>query len=158
MSNRTDITYGYGFSIQNVTEKALAAFILKHREVFSADEEEKDACDLAELVLKNKTVEDELFIYFDDYENDNSGHTGFGSAISNIMSRETEIGFTYEESTSFDRYAEKYILFPECYPWQLNDKEKELTEESLFAIMAKYVMELHLDVDDIDYHDVEYYG
>lgn len=41
MSNRTDITYGYGFSIQNVTEKALAAFILKHREVFSADEEKR---------------------------------------------------------------------------------------------------------------------
>lgn len=158
MSSRTNITYGYGFSIQNVTEKALAVFILNHRDVFSANEEEKEVCELAELVLNDKTVEEELFTSLDDYEDKITGHTGFGGAISNIMSRETEIGFSYEETTSFDRYAEKYILFPECFPWRLNDKEKELTEESLFAIMATYVMELHLDVDDIDYQDVEYYG
>lgn len=157
MSMQTNISYGYGFSILNVTGKALAAFIIKHREYFSENEVEKDACDLSELVLNNKTAENELFIYFDDYEDDNSGNTGFGSAVSNIMSRETGILFSYEPGQS-DCNSKKHILFPECFPWQLNEKEKNLTVESLFEIMSKYAVELNLETSDVGYHSVEYYG
>ena len=97
MSMQTNVSCGYGFSIENVTEEALAAFILNHRDVFSKTEKEKEACNFAEITADKKAVEDELFFYLDDYEDDNSGYTGFGAAISNIMTRETGIGFTYKK-------------------------------------------------------------
>ena len=155
MSMQTNVSCGYGFSIENVTEEVLAAFILKHRDVFSKTEKEKEACNFAEITADKKAVEDELFFYLDDYEDDNSSYTGFGAAISNIMTRETGVGFTYKKIQR-EHYSEKYILFPKCLPWQLNDKEKKLTEDSLREIMSKYVIELNHETSNINCHSVEY--
>ncbi|MDD6990001.1 hypothetical protein [Ruminococcus sp.] len=157
MSMKSSIIYGYGFSIENVTEETLAQFILNHRNVFSKDKEENGVCDLAEQLLKKQAGEYELLRYLSDYEDDNSGNSGFGAVISNIMSRETGILFQYESGQS-DCNSKKHILFPECFSWQLNDKEKELTEESLREIMSKYAVELNLETSDVGYHSVEYYG
>lgn len=49
-----------------------------------------------------------------------------------------------------------YILFPMTYPWTLNQKEKELTEEKVAEILTKYANILHPNEDlMMDYLTVE---
>lgn len=96
------------------------------------------------------------FIKKHKYSCDNNGIEGIGSVIANIMSRETGIRFIYcppdDECNTFAS-----VVFEQGYPWQLNESEKELTEEKLSNICKKYMDELRI-TDVPDYLELEYYG
>ena len=59
---------------------------------------------------------------------------------------------------SFDFNGAAYLIYPPIYPWQLknmSDKEKNLTEEALCELYAKY---LHIITDEdlvVEYKSVE---
>lgn len=48
-----------------------------------------------------------------------------------------------------------YLIYPPCYPWQITDADKEMTEEKLRLLYAKYVNILTDDVLDVDYQSAE---
>lgn len=149
MSMQSTIIYGHGFEIHG-EDKALIAFISNHRKTI------KQLCRGEELLKYiadgGCTVIDDFF----DMECEESGREGVYSIVSNVMRLETGIRFQYEpgdcECGSTDT-----ILLAECMPWQMNDREKELTEEDLDAIVKKYVDELGI-VTTQGFLGVEYYG
>lgn len=134
----------YGFN-SNCDEEKLIDFIKEHKEAFcKSDREKKLYNDMLNYTESEYNLED----FFEDYSCDNTGMTGLGAVIANIMSRETGIRFAYCQLES--------IVFDEKYPWLFNETEKELTEEKLSNICKKYMDELGV-VDNPDYLNLEYY-
>lgn len=134
----------YGFN-SNCDEEKLIDFIKEHKEAFcKSDREKKLYNDMLNYTESEYNLED----FFEDYSCDNTGMTGLGAVIANIMSRETGIRFAYCQFES--------IVFDEKYPWLFNETEKELTEEKLSNICKKYMDELGI-VDNPDYLNLEYY-
>ena len=134
----------YGFN-SNCDEEKLIDFIKEHKEAFcKSDREKKLYNDMLNYTESEYNLED----FFEDYSCDNTGMTGLGAVIANIMSRETGIRFAYCQPES--------IVIDEKYPWLFNETEKELTEEKLSNICKKYMDELGV-VDNPDYLNLEYY-
>ena len=150
MSMQSSIVYGFGFEIEEITDENLFNFIEKYKEILCKSEEERQLFD-------GVTIRSDLKNYLDDYPCDCSGHEGFGAVVSNAISRETGIRIEYQMG-QFDCYSFPTVLFSQSMPWGLNDKEKELTEESLTEILIPYAEELGLEERDVGYVEVEYYG
>lgn len=87
-----------------------------------------------------------------------SWQAGIGALVSNIMTEETGIRFKYQISIGQDDCDVPWILFSEALPWNFNQKEKELTAETLENIMTRYMTELDICPDKIGFQTVEYYG
>ena len=143
--------YGYGFN-SDCDEEKLIEFIKTHKDTFcKSDKEKKLYKDMLSYAEKKYDLED-FFAY---YSCDNMDTEGIGAVIANIMSRETGIRFTY--CPSGDCCLHDSIVFKEKYPWQINESEKELTEEKLLNICKKYMNELGI-TNSPDYLSLEYYG
>ena len=155
MSMRTDIVYGYGFtSVDEIEDNKLIEFIKNHKDAFCKSEEELA---LFEDMLEFTKDEYDLEDFFELYGCDMTGLEGNGAVISNIISRETGIRFEYQCGDA-DCCSYPSILFSETYPWNFNEKEKNLTVESLTEILLPYVEELGLGKNSIDALEIEYYG
>lgn len=55
--------------------------------------------------------------------------------LSNVINELEDINITY--TTNFDN--ESFCVFSPMYPWNLNEREKNLTYEALEDIFAKYI-------------------
>ena len=128
--------------------------IKNHKVTFCKSDKEKE---LFEEMLEYTKDEYDLEDFFDCYSCKMTGMEGNGAVISNIISRETGIRIQYEMGQS-DCCSYPSVLFAECMPWHLNEKERNLTVESLTEILLPYVEELGLSRKDIDALEIEYYG
>lgn len=157
MSMSTSIVYGFGFIVDEITDKKLIDFIKNHKNTFCKSPTEKEMfneiLNMIELEIDMYGLTD----YFESYSCDCSGQEGRGAVISNIISRETGIRVQYEMGQD-DCYSYPSVLFPEGMPWHLNEKEKNLTKESLTEILLPYVEELGLSRNNIEELKIEYYG
>lgn len=157
MSMETSIVYGHGFIVDEVTDEKLIDFIKNHKNAFCKTPTEIAMYDeilkMTETEIDTYGTED----YFQGYSCICSGQEGRGAVVSNIITRETGIGVQYEMG---DRDCDSYpsVLFPEGMPWHLNEKEKNLTINSLTEILLPYVEELGLSKDNIESLKIEYYG
>lgn len=156
MSMQTNMIYGYGFEVCYVDDEKLIEFIKNHKETFCKSDEEKE---LFEELLKYEPDDyclDDL-LEESDVTCDVTGRTGFGVPISNIISRETGIRVQYEIGCG-DCGSVPSVLFSEQYPWNYNEKEKNLTVDSLNELFIPYVKELGLSKEVLGGLAVEYYG
>lgn len=149
MSASTAIIYGYGFGI-DVTDEILVEFAKNHRDTV------------------NNGIGRKLLAYIDDGNTNISekfstvpcgvnGKEGIYSLVSNVMRLETGINFQYEPGDS-DCDCYDTILLAESMPWEMNDLERGLTEETLKSIMRPYMDELGYKDKEPDYVKMEYYG
>lgn len=153
MSMNSSFIYGYGFNCDS-DEGKLIDFIKEHRETFCKSDREKELYN--DMLNYTESEYYGLEDFFEDYSCDNTGMEGMGAVIANIMSRETGIRFAYCQPDG-DCNTLASVVFEEGYPWQLNENEKELTEEKLLNICKKYMNELGI-TDNPDYLSLEYYG
>ena len=152
MSMGSSFIYGYGFNC-DCEDKKLIDFIKTHKETFCKSEIEAK---LYDEMLRYTENEYDLEDFFGYYSCESNGIEGNGAVISNIMSRETGIRFMYcQPDGNCDTWAS--IVFKEGYPWQLNEVEKNLTEEKLGEICMRYMEELGI-LELPDYLSLEYYG
>lgn len=131
--------YGCGFSC-DFTDEKLIDFIICHKESFCKTEEETNRY---ERMLKYMKSDYDLEDFFEDYPCDANAMEGNGAVIANIMTRETGIKFEYFQPDD-NGIGNGIVVFSPCYPWQLNDKEKNLSEEELIDILQKYMAELNI--------------
>ena len=152
MSMKSSFIYGFGFNCDCKEEK-LIDFVKTHKEAFCRSDKEKK---LYENMLDYTASEYDLEEFFEDYCCDNTALNGNGAVIANIMSRETGIRFEYcQPDDACETLAS--VVFGAGYPWQLNEVEKNLTEEKLSNICKRYMDELGI-TDDPDYLNLEYYS
>lgn len=151
MSMRSSHIYGYGFNCDCKDEK-LVNFIKAHKGTFCRTEEEKEIYNV--LASEDELDLEELFKGYTCDSNSIEG--GAEAVITNIMSRETGIRFIYcLPCEDCDTWAS--IMFAEGYPWQLNEAEKNLTEEKLQNICKQYMNELGITCEP-NYLSLEYWG
>lgn len=154
MSMQSSFLYGYGFPC-TCDDIKLITFVKNHKNTFCQSEDETSLFEeLLELTKEASDINMEEF--FQNYSCDASGVEGFGSVISNIISRETNIRFIYAPSND-ECGTESSVLFEQAMPWQLNATEKALTESELDDICIKYTKELGINTEP-DYLALEYFG
>ena len=157
MSMRSSFVYGFGFEVENILDRVLLDFMINHKNTFCKTDIENDL--FCEVV--NFTDEDldayGLEDFFESYQCDCTGQEGVGAVISNVISRETGIMVEYQMGQS-ECGSYPSVLLAETYPWNYNEKERNLTVESLTEILLPYAEELGLSKDDINALEIEYYG
>ncbi|MDD6484006.1 MAG: hypothetical protein PUF72_05465 [Clostridiales bacterium] len=152
MSMMSSYIYGFGFA-SDCAEEKLVDFMITHKDSFCVYDYEFVLYDEMLRCVKNGGNSEALF---ESYSCDVSGKDGEGAVISNIMSRETGICFSYCPSDdSCGTLAS--VVFEVNYPWHMNETEKNLTEEQVRNVCKKYMEELGIS-DEPNYLSLEYYG
>lgn len=142
MSHHTWHNYGYGIctdKLENADVSRIKALL------HCAPEYEKQA---EELLLKRGITEPVA----DDYlELELTGCYGIASLIEGVILEAEGIQFTACD----DYNSANYLLYMPNYPWYLQPKEQNLTEESVRLIFAKYASILSDEELEVDYQSVE---
>lgn len=151
MSMQTDCIYGYGFRVY-ASDEALKQFILKHKDVISVMSRGKELLDYIKKCSDDEFNPKEDFF---DWENESTVDSGLYGMIADVMCKETGIIFEYKNAQ--DENEDDAIIFPQLYPWQMNDAEKALTLDKLDAILKRYINDLGGQLET-DFIRLEYFG
>ena len=145
MSYHTWSTDGFGFCVDDI--KTTPERVLK-----LAALNEDTLNDLREYLdssYKDGYKDEDLIMDdFDDFEGIGGEH-GLSTILCEVIEREIPIVF----ADDFD--AVGYILYCPSYPWTLEEKEKNLTEEDIVNIFRKYLSILTDKPIRIGYYTVE---
>lgn len=78
---------------------------------------------------------------------DDAGMTGLSYILALVIAECENINLI----AALDESCAEHLLFPKRYPWELNEREKLLTEDELIAILGKYIRVLTDCPVDINY-------
>ena len=149
MSYHTWHDYGYGICVDDIETNEDKVFELVHLapefekkfyEWLDTWREDGDPESIAEIITM-----DEIYEYEDNCDN------GLGPIIMNVI-KECE-GIELLVCSDYNCYH--YLIFSVTYPWYMTEKEKNMTEEDVRALIAKYVNILTDKPITIDYQSVE---
>lgn len=176
MSMRSTFIYGYGFPTASIYGQHLLRFIANHRDTVKkiwgddgdAVVETIDKIDIESIdAIKDSGIL-ELEELYDEYADlwdalnaiadDDIAVTEGYDIIASIITTETGVVFDYERAQSDECIGDPAILLEERLPWEYNDVEKALTEDSLIDILKVYAAELNVNMNDIGFIEIEYYG
>lgn len=151
----SSIVYGYGFAIEDVTNKQIYNFMKNHKTTI----EQLDDEELSNFINTPNITDDEIDNMnntFIDFASEYPSDSGFYSIISSVMCIETGINFGYFEGMD-GCIGTQSICLPNAQPWQYNDTERALTEEELTNILTKYRDELGI-TSSIEHLAIEYFS
>ena len=145
MSYHTWTTYGFGFCVDDIDttpEKLLKLAALKPDVLKDVREYLNDMFNGEEYKDEELTMED-----FDDLEGDYC-ERGVAYVLYHVID---EIRVIFAD----DYNGTPYILFCPRYPWNIKENEKNLSENDVIKIFAKYVNILTDKPIEVDYQAVE---
>lgn len=141
MSYRTWHTYGYGICLSNIKDCTLGR-IRKLLELVPKYQK------FINIWIERGTIKNTS----DDYLEFNQD---FVSALATVLKQmifeEERIEFT----TCIDYGGNVYLLYEPLYPWNISKNELSLTEDSIIAVLRKYVSILTDKTIDVNYQSVE---
>lgn len=150
MCINSSVFYGYGFKC-DFSEDKLIEFVKLHKETFCKIAEK----DLYEEIINVEGCELARLLSDYNYCCDLSKFEGLGSIVSNVMTNETGITFGYfPKDVGCGVFGA--ILFLMEYPWDYNEKEKNLKRKNLKEICKKYMNELNI-IDKPHFINLGYY-
>ena len=76
---------------------------------------------------------------------------GLATILQNVIEEAEGLTFTACD----DHDGLKYLIYQPCYPWQITDKERDLTEMRLNEVFSRYVGMLTDEVVLVSYQEVE---
>lgn len=147
-----DITYikGYGWNISADNEN-VKAFICNHmntiENIYNNDSVQKiknAAFDIAANILEE----------LDDIEDINTVATGAYTIVAAVMAKETELPIEYIPSGEQNDPA---VILSDKISWEMNEKEKSLTEKEFEDIFIKYMKELKEPLCTLGRQEFEYF-
>lgn len=127
-------------------KEELKNFFLKH-----ANEDQKDY--VLELAEGDDSPE-AIFEALKSYESWDGAEYSPWVFVAEVMSRETGVTIGYYNSSET---PERALMFCSCYPWQLNETEKNLTPDKLEKIFSDYFKELGFKAE-VEYQTIQYCG
>ena len=149
MSYQTWSTNGFGICVDDIfkdkslTPKKFMELAAMEPSVLKIVQEYiDDICETDEITSDELTVDD-----FDELYGDYGEH-GLSYILLNVI---TEIPVVFAD----DYDGVHYILYCPSYPWTMYDNERELSEEDVVQIFAKYVNILTDVPVKVDYYCVE---
>ena len=150
MSMQTECIYGIGFQIK-IEPGELQKFLQDHRE--SLNQLKGIESVLECLDLDEDDFEDAL-LGFEYWPNNGFGDS-LTAIIADIMSVETGLHIAYYPPAEDDDH--KSILYEQAYPWEMNDKERNLTKDELTTMFKTYAKELDSNIKIDDDIRLKYY-
>lgn len=151
MSMQTECIYGIGFQIK-IEPGELQKFLQDHRESLNQLKGVESVLEC--LDLDEDDFEDAL-LGFEYWPNNGFGDS-LTAIIADIMSVETGLPIAYYPPAEDDDHES--ILYEQAYPWEMNDKERNLTKDELTTMFEKYAKELDSNIEVDDDIRLEYYG
>lgn len=151
MSMQTECIYGIGFQIK-IEPDQLQKFLQNHKESLKQLKEVESVLECLDLDEDN--FEDAL-LGFEYWPNNGFGDS-LTAIIADIMSVETGLPIAYYPPAEDDDHES--ILYEQAYPWEMNDKERNLTKDELTTMFEKYAKELDSNIEVDDDIRLEYYG
>lgn len=138
------IIRGRGILLTGVTPLGIATFIKEHMAQFVGTDTEQRM--FQQLALPRQSDED-IMRLFRNYKCMVSGNTGPGAAVSNIMRRESGLGFGFYKA---GEDADDVILLEACMPYDYNRIERGLTKRALDNILGYYAKALGCPQEPVD--------
>lgn len=151
MSMTTECIYGIGFQIK-IEPDQLQKFLQNHRESLKQLKGIENVLEC--LDLDEDDFEDAL-LGFEYWPNNGFGDS-LTAIIADIMSVETGLPIAYYPPAEDDDHES--ILYEQAYPWEMNDKERNLTKDELTTMFEKYAKELDSNIKVDDDIKLEYYS
>lgn len=134
--------YGYGIQVDDI--KINSVENLKKLIALAPKYEKQINEWFADCNITNPTIDD----YFDF---DQDYNLGLATLLGKVIWEAEEIGFVYCD----DYDGNTFLIFAPRYPWNITEKEKNLTEKDVENIIRKYVNILTDQEITIDYQAVE---
>ena len=151
MSSQEYVYYGYGFSVEHLTNIDLVKEIL----INSFKDEE-----LKKMVKETKA--ENMYDLFEDIEVEHLMSEAISMFIADWMTENKEIN---PKGIRFEGYAsdsgcdtEETVMFPISYPWCYTSEERCLSKDELHQILCKFANLFGVDEEYIDYQELHYYG
>ena len=139
-----DYGYGVNTSALSITSASRFEALLKKAPKFRA----LIRATFEECGIKTPTIED--------YEMwDDNYRCGIAAVIAAVMKEATGIDFVSTKESESD---DVYIIYSPCYPWQMKDAERELTEAKLNEIYTGFLSIVTDDKIEPEYQSVEGWG
>lgn len=134
--------YGYGICVSDIKEESVARLqtLLKMAPVLDKNIHEW---------ISESSITDPDWDDYTDYDQDT--YLGLAALLQMVIQEAEGLDLTACDSSD----GETYLLFQPCYPWNLTDSTREITEEQLKEIFKKYVDVLTDEALDVDYYSVE---
>ena len=151
MSMQTECIYGIGFQIK-IEPDQLQKFLQDHRESLNQLKGVESVLEC--LDLDEDDFEDAL-LGFEYWPNNGFGDS-LTATIADIITVETGLPIAYYPPAEDDDHES--ILYEQAYPWEMNDKEKNLTKDELIVVFEKYAKELDSNIEVDDDIRLEYYS
>ena len=151
MSMQTECIYGIGFQIK-IEPGELQKFLQDHRESLNQLKGVEHVLEC--LDLDKDDFEDALLGF--EYRPNNGFGDSLTAIIADIMSVETGLPIAYYPPAEDDDHES--ILYEQAYPWEMNDKERNLTKDELTTMFEKYTKELDSNIEIDDDIRLEYYS
>lgn len=148
MSYQSWHEYGYGICVDDIKTTVDKVLELVHL----APEFENKFVKWIESYKEYENVENiDMYAIYEGYEDDYCYEFGLGPIISAVIRECENIKFLCCSNYN----GEQYLIFSVTYPWYMTDKEKNMTEEDVRSVIAKYVSVLTDEGIIIDYQSVE---
>lgn len=151
MSMQTECIYGIGFQIK-IEPDQLQKFLQDHRESLN---QLKGVESVLECLDLNEDDFEDALLGFEYWPNNGFGDS-LTAIIADIMNIETGLPIAYYPPAEDD--DKESIIYERAYPWEMNDKEKNLTKDELTTMFEKYAKELDSNIEVDDDIRLEYYG
>lgn len=151
MSYQSWHDYGYGICIDDVNTTVDKVLNLIHlapefEKKFYKWAKDFTGYDSIENIVNEITMDD-----INEYYNDNFCVDGLAPIVSSVIKECEDIELlACSDYNGFD-----YLIFSVTYPWSMTDKEKNMTENDVRLLIAKYVNLLTNNPVTIDYQSVE---
>lgn len=142
MSFGTWHTYGYGFSTDELIPDSvdrMEALLEKAPEYRRDIHTWFEDCEITEPSI------DDYLDFDEDYR------LGLATILKEVIREAT--GLELVSCDSFDGF--KYLLYVPLYPWQMTEKDKEITKEKIDTVFNEFVAIVTDTKPDIDFQGVE---
>lgn len=151
MSMQTECIYGIGFQIKIELDQ-LQKFLQDHRESLN---QLKGVESVLKCLDSDEDDFEDALLSFKYWPNNGFGDS-LTAIIADIMSVETGLPIAYYPPAEDDDHES--ILYEQAYPWEMNDKERNLTKDELTTMFEKYAKELDSNIEVDDDIRLEYYS
>lgn len=147
MSYQSWHEYGYGICMDDVSTTAEKVFELVHM----APEFEKKFNKWVENIKAEEIADNiTMDVIYEEWDDDSCEY-GLGPIVRSVIYECEEIDLLCCSNYN----GEQYLIFSTTYPWYMTEKEKNMTEEDVRLLIAKYVSVLTDNVVNIEYQSVE---
>lgn len=149
MSYHTWTTYGFGFCVDDIYNESLSVDKILKLAAMEPDVLDDVYDYIDQFCLENEITKYEFTVDdFDELEGDFC-ERGIAYILYHVIKKELPVVF----ADDFDGVP--YILYCPSYPWNLEDKEKNLTKNDIIDIFNKYIKILTDITISIDHQCVQ---